>query len=707
MLSTYFRSLSLLTFIILTALTFFLAPVSASASFDLLHSFSTDPENGAYPQDDLTLVGSTFYGMTESGGASDNGTIFKINPDGTGFELLHSFASGDPENGRYPYGDLTLVGSTLYGMTRQGGASDNGTIFKINPDGTGFELLHSFASGDPENGRYPYGDLTLVGSTLYGMTYSGGANSRGTIFKINPDGTGFALLHSFADSDPGNGAYPQGNLTLVGSTFYGMTYYGGANGAGTVFTIQADGTGFELLHSFASGDPENGRYPYGDLTLVGSTLYGMTGGGGANDQGTIFSINPDGTGFALLHSFADSDPGNGAYPQGNLTLVGSTFYGMTYYGGANGAGTVFTIQADGTGFALLHSFQSGDPENGRYPYGDLTLVGSTLYGMTESGGASDNGTIFAFTLPDFDAPTLTLTPLGTITDTTPILTGTASDTGGTIASVEYQLATTTGSWSTCTADDGTFDSASEPFTCTLGTLATGTYTVYASSSDSNGNATTTSLTFTIVTPPTRGGGGKCLNCTPVDTDTDTDTDTEPEPSPSPIAREEDTDPTQGEIPEAPEEADDATGETLPKPTPTNASDDTTALIDLLISLGAIPEDKVEEARTLAQTHLKKSDTPSIPDTFRFTRYMKEGDAHEEVRMLQQFLNAHGFPVAETGPGSAGNETDYFGPQTKDAVMRFQGAYPVDILVPLGLTAPTGEFHAMSLKKANELLTRGR
>ena len=70
-------------------------------------------------------------------------------------------------------GSLTLSGSTLYGMTLSGGANGNGTIFSINTDGSGFQNLFSFSG---TNGDNPHGSLTLSGSTLYGMTSAGGAN---------------------------------------------------------------------------------------------------------------------------------------------------------------------------------------------------------------------------------------------------------------------------------------------------------------------------------------------------------------------------------------------------------------------------------------------------------------------------------------------------------------------------------------------------
>jgi len=68
-----------------------------------------------------------------------------------------------------------------------------------------------------------------------------------------------------------------------------------------------------------------------------------------------------------------------------------------------------------------------------------------------------------------------------------------------------------------------------------------------------------------------------------------------------------------------------------------------------------------------------------------------GVRNEEVRTLQRFLNAHGFFVAREGPGSPGNETDFFGPLTTAALRRFQDAYASQILIPAGFTRGTGYF----------------
>jgi uncharacterized repeat protein (TIGR03803 family) len=115
--------------------------------------------------------------------------------------VLHSFAAG-PNDGAIAPGSLVASGSTLYGMTEAGGSLDNGAVFKINNDGTGFTLLHSFQSA-LNDGSTPNGSLALSGTTLYGLTQFGGsATSRGTAFSINIDGTGFRWSTGFRAAAP-------------------------------------------------------------------------------------------------------------------------------------------------------------------------------------------------------------------------------------------------------------------------------------------------------------------------------------------------------------------------------------------------------------------------------------------------------------------------------------------------------------------------
>ncbi len=92
---------------------------------------------------------------------------------------------------------------------------------------------------------------------------------------------------------------------------------------------------------------------------------------------------------------------------------------------------------------------------------------------------------------DVTSPSITLNPISPdpTTDNTPTITGTATDTVGTVVSVEYQIDSTSGSWSSCIADDGSFDEASETFSCTPPESSRTSHTIFVRATDSNGNTT--------------------------------------------------------------------------------------------------------------------------------------------------------------------------------------------------------------------------
>ena len=348
-----------------------------------------DSIKGLNPYGSLISVGTFLYGMTSAGGANNDGTIFKIKPDGTGYLKLLDF---NRTNGWNPRGSLFFDGTFLYGMTSSGGANNYGTIFKIKPDGTGYLKLLDF---NKTNGAYPNGDLVSDGTFLYGMTSQGGANSDGVIFKIKPDGTGYLKLLDFNTLSIGGTS--NGSLLYDGTLLYGMTQ--GGNAQGSIFKIMPDGTGYTTLHDFGLPGSNDGSTPNGSLISDGTFLYGVTPGGGTNGSGTIFKIMPDGTGYSKLYDFLNVGTGgsNGVdAPHGPLIYDGTFLYGV-----ASGIfGDIFKIKPDGTGY--LNIFDFGDPTYpgypGAYPSGSLISDGTFVYGMTSdidgNGQSSGTGTIF-------------------------------------------------------------------------------------------------------------------------------------------------------------------------------------------------------------------------------------------------------------------------------------------------------------------------
>ena len=388
-------------------------------NFTTLHSFVDS--DGFYPDAELLLSGSTLYGVT----GNPYGTVFKIDTDGNNFGVVVGM---NITAGWGPDGGLVLSDGVLYGVTGLGGAGNsglgNGVLYRVGTDGRDLTALVTFS--DFSGGSEPSTGLVWSGNMLFGTTETGGAAGHGTLFQIGTNGSGYAQAHEFSFPD-NNGVNPDGYdpraaMVLSAGMFYGTTRYGGTNGSGVVFRMNADGTGFTNLSSYPGGSlaalavsgtnlygvtdgifklstngsgrstvytfsGAEGNNPLAGLTLSGNVLYGTTYSGGSGG-GNIFQVNNDGTHFTNIYSFTGGS--NGANPASVLVLTNGVLYGTTVHGGTNNAGTVFKINTDRTGYALLHTFAGTD---GSVPR-DLLLSGNSVYGTAAGGGASNAGCIF-------------------------------------------------------------------------------------------------------------------------------------------------------------------------------------------------------------------------------------------------------------------------------------------------------------------------
>jgi uncharacterized repeat protein (TIGR03803 family) len=398
---------------------------AASQTFTTLHNFA-GINDGANPAAGLILAGQILYGTARTGGGSGHGTVFAVGANGSGFTNLHDFGALNyssaksaftNDDGAYPYATLVLSGNTLYGTAAQGGQAGGGTVFALNIDGTKFTIVHNLA-GYPNEPSSAEGVLLLSSGTLYGVSRQGGSSDVGAVFKVNTDGSSFSNLYSFATTD---GCHVEGGPILIGSTLYSPAREGGSSQYGTVFAINEDGSDFTTLYNFstlnnsANGDGAN---PVGSLVVLSNTLYGTAQSGGTSGFGTIYSLNSDGRGFEVLHSFTSLSGSvvrtntDGASPWSGLILWGTTLYGTTRSGGIFGAGTVFQVNIDGNGFSILHNF-AADGSEGMHPRAGLLLSEDTLYGTTEGGGSAGLGTVFSLQLGPVSLPQPTIVSSGT------------------------------------------------------------------------------------------------------------------------------------------------------------------------------------------------------------------------------------------------------------------------------------------------------
>jgi uncharacterized repeat protein (TIGR03803 family) len=387
-----------------------------------IHTFGIN--DGGRPRAGLILApDGKLYGTTWNYGSTVvNGAVYQIDPLTNVLEVLHMFSPLDPNqrntDGFGPVAPLSAgPDGLLYGTTRQGGLAGPlatsrgvGVLFRLDPaDPTTFTTLHNFGtSAGYGDGATPSGAPVSDG---HGSYY--GATNSGVIYKW--DGSSLSTVHAFEPLKPDRtnveGANPYGSPIFgADGKLYGTTVYGGRNGHGTVYSIDPVSKEFRVIYNFAP-DPISltDNAPLQSLFLASNgTLYGTNEYGGPNGTGFVFKLVANEV--TILHEFgiksAETIPrfsnADGSLPLSTLAEgPDGMIYGTTYYGGANGAGTIFRIAKDGTGFESLYSFVPGhDPVGtGSYPAtGLVRMPDGSMIGTTFLGGIG-YGVVYRLTLP--------------------------------------------------------------------------------------------------------------------------------------------------------------------------------------------------------------------------------------------------------------------------------------------------------------------
>lgn len=440
-------------------------PAAPSGTIYAFGGTGSPAQDGAEPKGTLTAVtlnGSTvLFGRTAIGGTNGCGTIFSINPDGSGYNLQYRFGGSDGCDPRHDAMVIDPASGALYGTTQGVNQATSATYgnwgqaFSFTPATSipyPINTVHAFANPSPTkapfDGAQQHSSFSIDPATgrFYGQSAAGGAGNNGMLYAMTANGTQFTDLFDFAKD---GGTDPHGRIVLVPGTpnvLYGITRKDGllstsSNGTknygfGTIFAFALDAAGTggtpSVLHVFA-GAPNDGAFSdHGYVTPVtvgGKTLlFGLAQCGGTGPKnaackgngdgsGVIYVIDPavakpGGGGFSVVYSFQAASSTDGALPYGSLMYDGTYLYGTTSAGGKYGNGTVFRfapVAVGGTAsVTLLYQF-GANANDGIKPIDNVVKVGNTLYGMTVYGGApgaspddpgvNGNGTIFAIPLP--------------------------------------------------------------------------------------------------------------------------------------------------------------------------------------------------------------------------------------------------------------------------------------------------------------------
>lgn len=320
------------------------------------------------------------FGVTEDGGNSDNGTIYSIDVPSNRFVCHFKFTG---PNGANPVGSMIQASDQkFYGLTHDGGLHNAGVLFSFDPVGNTTSIKFNFGS---TYGKYPTGGLLLApDGKLYGTTEEGGSSNSGVLFSYDPTTDVLQKLYDFSTPGP---AMTGRLIAASDGKLYGL--HSSRHG---IFSFDPIFNNYELLRQFTLAE---GRTPRGTLLQASDgRLYGTARAGGDNGYGTLFSFDPSNGDLVVHRSFS---LGDGAYPVGDLiqdNLTSEDIKGLTESGGAFSGGTIFKFDPLTSTFTKYHDFSSDD---GQHPGGGLLFTPNaylSYFGTTKWGGANGKGTIF-------------------------------------------------------------------------------------------------------------------------------------------------------------------------------------------------------------------------------------------------------------------------------------------------------------------------
>lgn len=235
--------------------------------------------------------------------------LYAVDKDGAaGVQTIHTFSNTVMARAilamSHSNGRLFGYGAIL--RNTGGGNAFRPLVFSIRPDGTDAQV-HKESIGDAGTiggGNVVSSLVEAADGRVYGATLQGGANNNGIIFRINADGSAYEVLHEFGPTTANTGGRAPTSLVLgADGHLYGTAQFGGVNGNGVIFRWNTVSSAYEALYAFNgltphtamgsnTGTNPDGTRPLGFMRARDGTLYGMAQLGGQYGWGTVFKFNP-------------------------------------------------------------------------------------------------------------------------------------------------------------------------------------------------------------------------------------------------------------------------------------------------------------------------------------------------------------------------------------------------------------------------------
>ncbi|HEY3916289.1 MAG TPA: choice-of-anchor tandem repeat GloVer-containing protein [Stellaceae bacterium] len=258
---------------------------------------------------------------TQSGDTDNgDGAVFEVANSGSGYAATPTtVASFEGTDAKGPSGGLISdTAGNLFGVTSNGGANNDGTIFEVAKTADGYAstptVLASFDSTD----GVPATQLVMDSAgDLFGVAATrSGASREGTVFELAKTADGYASAPTALAQFEAAYYLPNPLVLDAHGNVFGTTVSDGANGDGTVFELAKTADGYSAPTTLVSFSSADGGASGALVADAAGNLFGVTNGGGANGSGEIFEIAKTADGYAstatVLASFPQENDGAGS-----------------------------------------------------------------------------------------------------------------------------------------------------------------------------------------------------------------------------------------------------------------------------------------------------------------------------------------------------------------------------------------------------------
>ena len=380
-------------------------PTTGGTDPDFPTTGGTDPDGQLFIDSNGDLFGATVHGGTA-------GTTYEIAKIAGSYASTPTFLADIPGTLNTLVGVPNLsadVNGDLFGLMFSGGTNTLGTVVEFPASGGPEVQLANFTGG--AGGSNPGGILLVDASgNLFGTTLLGGAHNAGTVFEVKKTGGTYATAPTVLTSF-NSGITPSGSGNLV------------EDAAGNLFGTTTSSV-FEVKKTGATYGAPVELVPFPVGTQIGSLtidakgdIFGTTITGGENDDGTVFEIEKTPGGYAsaptTLASFVPAD-GKLSLNRPKTLIVDANgdLFGTTDPSAQNSGGVVFEIVRIPTGYESMPTIVSDFNGLGDGSLGANLVVDANgnLFGTTQAGGVNNKGSAFEITDSGF-ATTPTVVPI--------------------------------------------------------------------------------------------------------------------------------------------------------------------------------------------------------------------------------------------------------------------------------------------------------